>query len=122
MLVEDETDLRKSLADVLRSWTHAVLEAEDGADALRIARRFDGTIDLLITDVIMPNVSGRDLAVRLRDSRPSLRIIYMSGYSDQEFDSTQPFSTESTFLQKPFPFSRFSSSISSLFPDKISLK
>jgi CheY-like chemotaxis protein len=77
-----------------------VLEASDGLEALRVVERHQDSIDLIITDVVMPQMTGRELANRIRDTRPTLKILFMSGYPDhavnREIDSNE------AFLQKPF--------------------
>jgi PAS domain S-box-containing protein len=84
LVVEDEPALRKLLVSVLRDTGYVVLEAPDAPGALALAEGYDGTIHVLLTDVVMPQMSGRDLAARLAATRPELRTVYMSGYTDDE--------------------------------------
>ena len=81
-MVEDEEEVRSLTRDVLEMHGYAVLEALDPDDALRLGGSHPGPIDLLITDVVMPRMSGPDLARRLRAGRPTLRVLCMSGYPE----------------------------------------
>lgn len=80
--MEDEQSLRKLIRATLAELGHSVLEASDAFEALEIAGKTPGTIDLLLTDVVMPGMSGRALADKLTALRPGLRVLYMSGYTD----------------------------------------
>ena len=82
LVVEDEEEVRALARDVLEMNGFQVLEALDVADATRLAQTHPGTIDLLITDVVMPGTSGPELARRLRAHRPGLRVLCMSGYPE----------------------------------------
>ncbi|MEW6755798.1 MAG: response regulator [Candidatus Latescibacterota bacterium] len=102
LLVEDEELVRNLARRVLSEQGHRVLEASNGTEALEVARRHDGTIDLLLTDVVMPGLNGRQLAERLVLERPGTRVLYMSGYTD---DTILRYGLQEgcvTFLQKPF--------------------
>jgi len=102
LLAEDETEVRELVREALRRGGYAVLEARDGAEALRLAENYGGAIHLLITDVVMPNLGGPELAARLSASRPGLKIIYMSGYSEFIAAGHGGISPFAYFLQKPF--------------------
>ncbi|HSE03370.1 MAG TPA: response regulator, partial [Methylomirabilota bacterium] len=82
LVVEDEEEVRALARDVLEMNGYTVLEALDAADAGRLAETHPGPIHLLITDVVMPGVSGPELARRLRAHRPDLRVLCMSGYPE----------------------------------------
>jgi CheY-like chemotaxis protein len=99
LLVEDEDGLRGLVCGVLRERGYTVLEARHGREALALSRKHRGPIDLLLTDVIMPNMSGLELARRLAGERPPTRVLYMSGYSDSFHES--PGACERV-LPKPF--------------------
>ena len=80
LLVEDEDDLRESLREVLEEEGYRVLDAPDAMSALDALERHGGALHLLLTDVVMPRMSGRELAQRIRESRPGVRILFMSGW------------------------------------------
>jgi two-component system cell cycle sensor histidine kinase/response regulator CckA len=81
LLVEDEEDGRGLARDVLQDAGYRVLEAESAAEALRVSSEHVGAIHLLVSDVVMPEMGGVELAQRLTASRPDLRILYISGYT-----------------------------------------
>jgi two-component system cell cycle sensor histidine kinase/response regulator CckA len=82
LLAEDEDALRRLARRALEGVGHTVIEAEDGIDALERAAAFTGTIDVLLTDAVMPRLGGFDLAERLREERPGIRVLVMSGYPE----------------------------------------
>ncbi len=88
-------------SEFVSSAGYTVLTAKDGMEALAIAERSDGPIDLLVTDVVMPKMRGPELAKRLKELQPNLRIVYMSGYLEYNSGNDQ-FLEEGFFLQKPF--------------------
>jgi CheY-like chemotaxis protein len=94
LLVEDEEQVRHLVRDTLRREGYQVLDAPSPADARRIAEAHTGPIHLLIADVVMPKEGGRELASSLASRRPSMKVLFMSGYTDQ--------AVESEFIQKPF--------------------
>ena len=102
LLVEDDEQLRRLTHRALAAQGYAVLEADRGSTALDIARRHKGTIDLLLTDVIMPDTNGRKLADMLRPSRPGLRVLYMSGYPDGAIVNHGMLESGAAYLAKPF--------------------
>ena len=102
LLAEDEPGVRALARDVLRQYGYVVLEAMDAADALRICRDHPGGIDLLLTDVVMPVMSGRELAERASEIRPGVKVLYMSGYTDNIIGHHGITAAASQFLQKPF--------------------
>jgi CheY-like chemotaxis protein len=102
LLVEDEASLRKLVRECLEASGYTVLEASHGTAALERSERHPGRIDLLMTDVVMPGMSGRELAERLRASRPEIRILYMSGYTDDAVVLHGVLAEDMAFLQKPF--------------------
>jgi CheY-like chemotaxis protein len=102
LLVEDEEALRRLAAQILRSRGYTVLEAGNGEDALGVCRAFASTIPLLVTDMIMPGMNGRALAESLRDSWPRMKVLYISGYTENILDLHSSFGPGTAFLQKPF--------------------
>ncbi|MCX2977125.1 hybrid sensor histidine kinase/response regulator [Candidatus Marimicrobium litorale] len=101
LLVEDNQQVRDMLINMLQVNENRVLSAGDGIEALEIASAYDGKIDLLLTDVVMPRMGGGELARRLRRLRPATKIILMSGYADEEL-ATQGMEAADHFLHKPF--------------------
>ena len=101
LLAEDDGAVRRLARDILANQGYKVLDARDGDEALAIARRYSNVIDLLVTDVVMPGLSGRDLAVRLTLERPNVRVLYTSGYTENVMMHSG-FEHGLTLLAKPF--------------------
>jgi two-component system cell cycle sensor histidine kinase/response regulator CckA len=102
LLVEDQAPLRMLAEVVLTDRGHRVLVAGNGAAALELASSYKETIDLLVTDVVMPKMSGPELAALLNQSHPNTVVLYISGYNDQNLQTRGLIETGSAFLQKPF--------------------
>jgi CheY-like chemotaxis protein len=102
LLVEDEPGLRKLASEMLLKQGYRVVEANDGPEALRVWNQNPDLVDLLLTDVVMPQMSGRELAEQLRAMRPELRVLYMSGYTHDVIARHGVLDSETAFLQKPF--------------------
>jgi two-component system, cell cycle sensor histidine kinase and response regulator CckA len=102
LIVEDEGAVRRMAGRALAAQGYAVLEAENGADALEVLARADGPVDLVLTDVVMPILNGRELAERLAAERPRLRVLFMSGYTDDDVVRRGLLDPGAPFLQKPF--------------------
>jgi CheY-like chemotaxis protein len=102
LLVEDNDDVRALAAEVLSINGYSVLQTGDPAQAPRISEAHKGAIDLLITDVVMPRLSGRRLAEELAIRRPKMRVLYMSGYTDNAIVHQTILDPDVAFLQKPF--------------------
>jgi CheY-like chemotaxis protein len=102
LLVEDEDMVRSLAADVLKAAGYTVLEAAEGHEALEASGRYDGAIRLMITDVVMPKMSGRELATKLAPQRPEMKVIYMSGYTENAIVHHGNLEPDTLFLQKPF--------------------
>jgi CheY-like chemotaxis protein len=101
LLVEDEDVVRAIALRVLADNGYHVLEARSGEEALRVSGAHDGRIDLLVTDVVMSGMNGRELADRLLEHRPATRVLYMSGYTEDTVIQ-RGVSAERIFLGKPF--------------------
>ena len=102
LLVEDEPALRKLVVTMLEEKGYAVLQAGNGLDAIAVAERHRGGIDLLITDVVMPRLSGPELAQQLRSLRPGVEILFMSGYNDSRLVNRGIEQADANLLVKPF--------------------
>lgn len=102
LLVEDEHSVRRATAEFLELRGYTVLEARDGLDALSVAKTHGAIIHLAITDVVMPKMSGGELARELLKVRPEMKILFVSGYAGKTVLDHQVFDLESNFLQKPF--------------------
>jgi two-component system cell cycle sensor histidine kinase/response regulator CckA len=102
LVVEDEESVRALILTVLKQAGYRILEARDGAEALAICDRHQGTIHLVITDIVMPEVSGRELAERVKTKRPEVKLLFMSGYTDNAMVQQGTLESDMPFLQKPF--------------------
>ena len=102
LLVEDEDGVRQLAREYLETSGYTVIEAENGHAALELAAMHTGPIHLLMTDVVMPGVSGRELAERVEKLRPGIKVLYMSGYTDQAVVHHGILETDAVLLQKPF--------------------
>jgi PAS domain S-box-containing protein len=102
LLVEDESNLRRLARQYLETQGYQILEAEDGAAALQIADGHQGSIDLLLTDVVMPGMNGRELAEQISAQRPETRVLYMSGYTENAIGHDGLLDAGVNLLQKPF--------------------
>jgi DNA-binding NtrC family response regulator len=101
LLVDDEESVRAIVTKILTKQGHKLLEAEHGADAVRLAACHDGKIDLLITDMYMPGLRGPEIFEKLRETRPDIGVLYMSGYGDEDV-ARSGVALETGFLKKPF--------------------
>jgi two-component system, cell cycle sensor histidine kinase and response regulator CckA len=93
LLVDDQDEVRSLVRRILEARGYHVLVAASGDDALRLTVQYTGTIDLLVTDVVMPGMSGLEVALLLAAAHPQMKVLYLSGY---------PLEAGVTFLQKPF--------------------
>src|SRR6266545_4776549 len=102
LLVEDQADVLRIMRRGLEGLGYTVLAAKGGPEALSLAARHDGEIDLLVADVVMPGMNGRDLALGLAATRPEMKVLYVSGYPDQSIVHQGLMAPGLAFLQKPF--------------------
>ena len=102
LVVDDDPAVRRLVTGVLDRAGHRVLQAADGAAALSLAGAESDPVALLLTDVVMPGLSGEAVAERLRDAHPDLRVVYMSGYSEEELEARGVRAVGSAYLTKPF--------------------
>lgn len=108
LLVEDEHAIRRATAEFLQLQGYRVLEAKDGMEALAVAKEQGSHIDLIVTDVVMPNLSGGELARQLSQFRTNIRFLFVSGYAGQTLLDHNVFDLDTNFLQKPFTLKQLS--------------
>jgi PAS domain S-box-containing protein len=114
LLVEDEAIVRRLVAEMLENAGYHVLEAADGNSAVELVRRHTAPIDLLVTDVVMPGMSGRDVATAITSLRPGLTVLFMSGYTDSAIVHHGVLDPDTAFLQKPFSAAQLTAKVASL--------
>ena len=102
LIVEDDDRVRNLARKILERYGYSVLEAENGEDALRASEEHDGSIDLMITDVVMPKMSGKETVEHLQPLYPQMKVIYMSGYTDNAIVHHGVLAPGLNFLEKPF--------------------
>jgi two-component system cell cycle sensor histidine kinase/response regulator CckA len=105
LLVEDEDGLRSLNARGLRSRGYSVIEASNGVEAMEALEEKDGAVDLVVSDVVMPEMDGPTLLREMRKRNPNLKIIFVSGYAEEAFDKSLPENEQFAFLPKPFALS-----------------
>jgi CheY-like chemotaxis protein len=102
LLVEDEAGVRTLAKTILQTHGYTVLDAAQGEDAFRLSRQHEGLIHLMVTDMVMPEMSGREVAERLKPSRPNMKVLFMSGFTDKAMVHYGELDPGMAFLQKPF--------------------
>jgi two-component system cell cycle sensor histidine kinase/response regulator CckA len=102
LVAEDEPAVRELATQILRSYGYKVLAAQNGLEALRVSRAYEGPIHLLLTDVVMPLMNGKELAEELQAEREEMRVLYVSGYSDDVIEHHGVLEEGAIFLAKPF--------------------
>jgi CheY-like chemotaxis protein len=100
LIVDDEEPVRKFVDRVMRDAGYVTAQAADGAEALEVASKL-GTIDILVTDVMMPHMLGDELARRLREAEPGVKVLYLTGYSDRLFKERVTLWADEAYLDKP---------------------
>jgi two-component system cell cycle sensor histidine kinase/response regulator CckA len=108
LLVEDEPAVRRATAEFLTLQGYTVLEAKDGVDAMTVSKEHSSTIHLLVTDVVMPNMSGGQLATELAQLRPETKLLFVSGYAGKTVLDHKVADLETNFLQKPYTLKQLS--------------
>jgi len=111
LLVEDEAGVRDLAREYLQMSGYSVIVAEDGHTALELAAMHAGQIHLLMTDVVMPGIGGRELAERVTKLRPEIKVLYMSGYTDQAITQHGVLGQDAALLQKPFTLAALASKL-----------
>jgi len=106
LLVEDEEGLRSLNARGLRSRGYSVIEASNGVEAMEALEEKSGAIDLVVSDVVMPEMDGPTLLKEMRQKNPDIRIIFVSGYAEDAFEKSLPENQQFAFLPKPFTLSQ----------------
>ena len=103
--------MRSLNARGLRSRGYTVIEAENGLDALEALEREEGAVDLVVSDVVMPEMDGPTMLIEMRKRNPDLRIIFVSGYAEDAFEKSLPENQQFNFLPKPFTLSQLVASV-----------
>jgi two-component system, cell cycle sensor histidine kinase and response regulator CckA len=117
LLVEDESVVRQLVAEILESNGYAVLQAGDGPSALELLRRHTDDVDLLVTDVVMPGMSGPEVANAVSAMRPQTQVLYISGYTDSQIGHHGVLEPGVAFLQKPFSAGDLTRKVRSVLDD-----
>ena len=102
LLVEDEEAVRQSTSEFLTTCGYTVIQAVNGEDALCVTQDYQGTIDLMITDVVMPQMGGAKLAGQLAALRPDMKVLFVSGYAESTVQRYGSIDVTTNFMQKPF--------------------
>ena len=118
LLVEDEDAVRTFAARALRNKGYTVLEANSGEAALKLVDSVTEPVDLLISDVVMPNMDGPTLVKNIRERRPTLKIIFISGYAEDAFRKTMEGPGEIAFLPKPFSLGQLAGKVKEVLRDE----
>ena len=102
LVVEDEEEVRKLTVRILKNQGYRILEASDGGVALLICKRYGSPIHLMVTDVVMPGINGRELAKQIASFRQEMKVLYMSGYTENAIVHHGILDEKMDYLQKPF--------------------
>ena len=102
LLAEDDDVLRNLMDAVLKGHGYRVLVAEDGKAALALSEKHEGEIELLLADVVLPVIGGKDLSDTIQEKRPHMKVLFLSGYTDDTIASYGVVPSEVNFLEKPF--------------------
>lgn len=118
LLAEDEDMVRTLTSQILEEYGYTVIEARNGIEALDLYKNSDRPIDLLMTDVVMPHMDGRELAEHISKDNPQIQVLYTSGYTDDEIIRHNIIETNTNFIQKPFTFDELAYKIREILNDK----
>jgi hypothetical protein len=118
LLVEDEESVRQLVKETLQARGYRVMEAENGRAGLEVAESYGGTIDMVITDVVMPGMSGRELAKKLVAARPNTKVLYLSGYTEDSVVQQDVLGSGTSFLQKPFTLQTLAKKVREILREK----
>lgn len=102
LLTEDEPSIREFVSDILEEYGYNVITAENGVESLELSKKYNDKIDLLFTDVIMPNMNGQELSEKIKEFHPNIKVLFMSGYTESTAIQKGVLESKSGFLQKPF--------------------
>jgi CheY-like chemotaxis protein len=102
LLVEDQKSVRSFTGAALKEYGYHVIEASDGDEATAVAEEYAGEIHLLLTDVVMPGISGKEASERMKEVRPNLKVLFMSGYTADVIAQRGVLDRSVAFLHKPF--------------------
>ena len=111
LIVDDQQEMRELLCEVLSEKGYAVAAAGDGEEALELAKEHAGTIDLMISDVVMPTMDGPTMLIEAREYLADARIVFISGYAKEEFSDVLSRETEVSFLPKPFSLAELATKV-----------
>lgn len=120
LLVEDEPAVRELAASTLREKGYTVIEAVNGQEGLRVARQHGGRIDLLLADVVMPVMSGKEMADHLRTSHPDTRVLFTSGYTEEAIGNGGVVRPGIVFLQKPYTTTTLARKVRNVLDEAVS--
>ncbi len=118
LVVEDNSMVRELVIKILQKYGYKVLEAKDGEEAIEIGKQHEGPIDLMLTDVVMPGMSGRILAMEFESLRPKIKVLYMSGYTDNIVVHHGILDRGMVFIQKPFTHDALAGKVRELLDEK----
>ena len=114
LVVEDQAGVRELVRNTLEDMGYSVLTAEDGEEAIERVSEFGKKVDLMVTDVIMPRLGGPETVRRLRATEPDLKVVYVSGYSEEDLGMNDLAEPNTLFLRKPFGLEELCRTVQSL--------
>ncbi len=110
-MVEDEDEIRDMVREYLERKGYTVVAANNGSEALQVAQRYKGSIHLLLTDMVMPQVGGHELAQQIKGMRPRIKILFTSGYPEHAALNDKVADLAAMILQKPYPLNVLASRV-----------